>query len=84
MKLIYNLFHTAEPKYNLFHTAEPKYIDIYIINYNPIVGLGGLGVTSLSQDPRFAGSNLAEVDEFFQEVKILSTSPPGGTLSWGS
>jgi hypothetical protein len=22
--------------------------------------------------------------EFFQDVKILSTSPPGGTLSWGS
>ena len=21
--------------------------------------------------------------DFFQEVKILSTSPPGGTLSWG-
>ena len=25
-----------------------------------------------------------EVDGFFQDVKILSTSPPGGTLSWGS
>ena len=30
-------------------------------------------------DPRFAGSNPAEVDAFFQDVKILSTSPPGGT-----
>ena len=30
---------------------------------------------------RFAGSNPAEVDGFFQDVKILSTSPPGGTLS---
>ena len=37
-----------------------------------------------SQDPRFAGSNPAEVDVFPQDVKILSTSPPGGTLSWGS
>jgi hypothetical protein len=29
--------------------------------------------------PRFAGSNPAEVGGFFQDVKILSTSPPGGT-----
>ena len=45
------------------------------------VGLGGLGITCSPRDPRFAGSNPAEVDEFFQDVKILSTSPPGGTLS---
>ena len=43
----------------------------------------GLGVTWSPQDPRFAGSNPAEVDGFFQDVKILSTSPWGGTLSWG-
>ena len=48
------------------------------------VGLGGLGVTSSSRDPRFAGSNSGQVDGFFLDVKILSTSPPGGTLSWGS
>ena len=47
------------------------------------VGLCGLGVTCSPRDPRFAGSNPAEVDGFFQDVKILSTSPPGGTLSWG-
>ena len=29
------------------------------------------------------GSIPAEVDEFFQDVKILSTIPPGGTLSLG-
>jgi hypothetical protein len=29
------------------------------------------------------GSNLVEVIGFFQDVKILSTSPPGGTLSVG-
>ena len=40
------------------------------------VGLGGLGVTGLTRDHRFAGSNPAEVDGFFQDVKILSTSPP--------
>ena len=34
-----------------------------------------------SRDPRFAGSNPAEVDGFFQDVEILNTNPPGGTLS---
>ena len=47
------------------------------------VGLGGLEVTCSPRDPRFAGSNPTEVDGFFQDVKILSTSPPGQTLSWG-
>ena len=48
------------------------------------VDLGGLGVTCSPRDPRLAGSNPTEVDGFFQDVKILSTSPPGGNLSWGS
>ena len=48
------------------------------------VGLGGLGVKCSTRDPRSVGSNLAEADGFLQDVKILSTSPPGGTLSWGS
>ena len=48
------------------------------------LGLGGNGVTCSPRDPWFAGSNPAEVDGFFQDVKILSTSPPGGTLIWGS
>ena len=47
------------------------------------VCLGGLGVTYSPRDSRFADSN-PTVDVFFQDVKILSTSPPGGTLSWGS
>ena len=42
------------------------------------VGLGGLGVTCSPPDPRFAGLNPAEVDGFFQGVKILSTCLPGG------
>ena len=46
--------------------------------------LVGLKVTCSPRDPRFAGSNPAEVDGFFQDVKILSTRPPGGTLTWGS
>ena len=41
------------------------------------VSLGGLGVTCSPRDPRFAGSNLSEVDGFFQDVKIMSTSPLG-------
>ena len=48
------------------------------------VGLGGLGVTCSPRDPKFAGSNPAEVDELFQDVKMLNTNPSGGTLSWGS
>ena len=55
------------------------------LNYYLIqVGLGGLGVTCSSREPRFAGSNPTEVDGFLHNVKILSTSPPEGTLSWGS
>ena len=35
------------------------------------VGLGSLGVTCSPRDPKFASSNPAEVDGFFQDVKIL-------------
>ena len=49
-----------------------------------LFGLGGLGVMCLPQDTMFVGSNLAEVNGVFQDVKILSTSPPGGTLNCGS
>ena len=34
-----------------------------------IIGHGGLGVTCSPRDPRFAGSNPAEVDGFFQDLK---------------
>ena len=46
--------------------------------YTRLVGLGGLGVTCSPRDPRFAGSNTAEVDGFLQDV-ILCIIPPGGT-----
>ena len=38
----------------------------------------------LPGDPRFSRvqTRLRSMD-FFQDVKILSTCPPGGTLSWG-
>ena len=49
-----------------------------------LVGLGGVVATYLPQDSRFTGSNPTEVNGFFQDVKVLSTSPPGGTFSWGS
>ena len=48
-----------------------------------IVGLGALGVTCSPRDPRLAGSNPAEVNRLFEDVKILSTGLPAGTLSWG-
>ena len=59
---------------------------LLVENYSfrvPPVGLGDLGVTCSPRDPGFAGSNPAEVDGFFQDVKILNTNPPGGTLSRG-
>ena len=71
-------------------TKLPNFVNIITIliirdiNNSMTVGLGGLGVTCSPRDPRFAGSNPAVLDEFFQGVKILSTNPPGGTLSWGS
>ena len=58
-------------------------IIIVIVIIIIIFGLGGLGITCSPRDPRFAGSNPAEVNAFFQGVKILNTNPPGGILSWG-
>ena len=49
-----------------------------------VVSLSGLGVSCSPWDPRFADSNLAEINGFLQDVKILSTSPLEGTLSWRS
>ena len=48
---------------------------------NSICVIGGLGVTCYCRDLKFAGSNPTKVDGFFHNVKILSTNPPGGTLS---
>ena len=67
--------------FSLVLLNSSSYIIIIIVII--VVSLGGLGVTCSPRDPRFAGSSPAEVDRFFQDVKILSTSPPGGTLSWG-
>ena len=52
----------------------------------PNILTGSLGGNGLTWSPRsrFAVSNLAEVDAFFQDVEVLSTSPLGGTLSRGS
>ena len=55
-----------------------------MVSYILIVSLGGLGVMCSPRDPRFVGSNPTEVDGFIQDVKILNTSLPGGSLSWGS
>ena len=53
-------------------------LPISIVSNEVLVGLGGFRVTSSPQDPRFMGSNLTEVDGFFQGIKILSTSPQEG------
>ena len=50
------------------------------ISLKIIFGLGDLVVPCSPRDSGFADSNPAEVDGFFQDVKILITSPPGGTL----
>ena len=57
-------------------------INLFILYFTTL--LVGLGVKCSPRDPRFADSNPAELDGFFQDVKILSTSSPGWTLSWGS
>ena len=59
-------------------SVSNTYIKVYIV-IMILVGLGGLGITSSPPDTRFAGSNPTEVGGFFQDVKIMSTSPPGGT-----
>ena len=64
----------------MFHNLN-AFLSLYI-KYES-VGLVGLGVTCSPRDPRFAGSNPAEVDGFFEDVKILSTNSPGGTLAVG-
>ena len=69
--------------YLSFEKKKRIKINIGITNWS-IFSLPGLGVTCSPRDPRFAGSNPTEADGFFQDVKILNTSPPGGTLNWGS
>ena len=64
---------------NIFTIFPTTYLRISLQTVSQVdtVGLGGLGVTCSPRDPRFTGSNPAEVDGFFQDVKILSTSPLG-------
>ena len=78
MDLIPNLIHIF--KMLKCRKSNPR----FIVSSVGLGGLGGPGVPFSPGYPRFAGSNPAEVDGFFQGVKILSTSPPGGTLSWES
>ena len=53
------------------HFAHHRYLSVNV----------NIDVTCSPRDPRYAGSNPTEVDGLFQDVKILNTSPPGGTLS---
>ena len=73
----FNASFTRPPVTPILSRIDPiPPIDSYFFK----ICLGGLGVTCSPRDPRFAGSNPAEVDGFFQVVNILSTNPPGGTL----
>ena len=49
----------------------------HIKTYKLQVGLGGLRVTCSPRDPRFAGSNPAEVDGFFSGRKNLEQKSSG-------
>ena len=58
--------------------SQIKLLKIWLFSFYKIyIGLGGHGVTCSPRDPRIVGSNPAEVDGFFKDVKILSTSPLG-------
>ena len=83
----YLLIHILLFYWNLLDAASCCAFVFLLIIIMIIVGLSNLivslGVMCSSRDSRFAGSNPAEVDGFFQDVKILCTSPPGGTVSRG-
>ena len=71
-----------EPAWEVMKVRKNLILICYLVICD--VGLGGLGIMCSPRDPRIAGSNPAEVDGFLQDVKILSRSPPGGTLRWMS
>ena len=48
-----------------------------------VVGLGGLGVTYSPRDPRFVGSNPAEVDGFFSGRKTSEQKSSGRDFKLG-
>ena len=50
------------------------------INYSALWSWVGLGVTCSSRDSRYAGLNVAEVGEIFQDVKVMSTNLLEGIL----
>ena len=51
----------------------------YGVGIGIVSHIGGLAVTCSPRDPSFAGSNPAEGNGFFQDLKILSTSPLEGS-----
>ena len=63
----------------------------YWLNGQPFINQEFAGTISntstilnwISSQPRWS-RDMAEVDGLFQDVKILSTSLPGGTSKWGS
>ena len=43
-----------------------------------LVGIDDLEVTCSLRDPRFVGSNATKDNRFYEDVKVLSRSPPEG------
>ena len=43
---------------------------------------GGLGIPCLSRDQKFEDSNPLSLMDFFNDVNVLSTISPGGTINY--
>ena len=62
-------------------TFFPSFFIIHLSGFSFYINFVGLDLGVTSRDPRFVGSNAAEIDGFLQNIKLLNTSLPGGTLS---
>ena len=75
------ILHFMLCKYQDDHNIDKVFQLVLKVLWQEVV-LGGLGVTCLPRDLRFAGSHPTEVDGAFHDIKILSTSPSEVTLRW--
>ena len=64
-------------KFSSFELSLAHSVPLFTLSLTSVVS----GVPCSLRNQRFVGSNSVEVDGFFQDVKILSTCPSGGTLS---
>ena len=63
--------------------GENKSYEVIVFAYISLVGLGRLGVTCSPRDPRFAGSNPAEVDGFYSGHKNPEQKSSGRDFNLG-